>query len=95
MRKGEPALTSGELTWVNSNNADGVVSFSRKKGDDEILVLINLTNRITKVQVDVPARDFAEARDLLKNRTVPASLSPEKFSYQLGAFDYLVAKRTK
>ena len=70
-----------------------MVSFIRKKGTEEILVLINLTNRITKIQVDVPAADYAEARDLLKNRTLPASLSADKFSCQLGAFDYIVAKR--
>jgi hypothetical protein len=57
-------------------------------------VAINLTNRITKVQLDVPAASYAAARDLLKNRTVPASLTPDKFTCQLGAFDYLVAKRT-
>lgn len=93
MRKEEAALTSGDLTWVNNSNLNGVVSFIRKKGNQEILVLINLTNRITKVQVDVPASDYAEARDLLRNRTVPASLAPGKLTCQLGAFDYLVAKR--
>ncbi len=93
MRKDEAALTSGELTWIGNSNADGVVSFVRKKGNEEILVLINLTNRITKIQVDTPASDYAQARDLLKNRPLPASLSPDKFSCQLGAFDYLVAKR--
>ncbi|HEV3201249.1 MAG TPA: alpha-amylase family glycosyl hydrolase [Bryobacteraceae bacterium] len=93
MRKDEAALTSGELTWVNNSNADGVVSFVRRKGDEEILVLINLTNRVTKIQVEVSASDYAQARDLLRNRTLPASLSPDKFGYQMGAFDYLVAKR--
>lgn len=93
MRRDEAALTSGDLIWINNSNPDGVVSFTRKKGDEEILVLINLTNRITKIQVDVPASDYAQSRDLLKNRTLPASLSPEKFSCQLGAFDYTVAKR--
>ncbi|MDR3703463.1 MAG: alpha-amylase family glycosyl hydrolase [Candidatus Sulfopaludibacter sp.] len=93
MRKDEAALTAGELTWVSNSNLDGVVSFLRKKDNDEILVLINLTNRISKVQVDVPASGYIQARDILKNRTLPASLSPDKFSYQLGAFDYLVAKR--
>jgi len=92
MRKTEAALTSGELTWVNNSNQDGVVSFIRKKDAEEILVLINLTNRITKIEVDVPAANFAEARDLLKGRTLPAS-SGGKLSMQLGAFDYLVAKR--
>jgi glycosidase len=94
MRKEEGALTSGELTWVNNSNLDGVVSFVRKKGDEEILVLINLTNRITKFQVDVPAANYAHARDLLKNRALPTSLTPDKLSCQLGAFDYVVAKRS-
>ncbi len=93
MRRREEALTSGEVVWVNQSNPDGVVGFIRKKGKDEILVLINLTNRITKVQVDVPASDFAQARDLLKGQPVAASLSADKFSCRLGAFGYLVAKR--
>jgi glycosidase len=93
VREDEPALTSGDLTWVNNSNPDGVVSFIRKKGNDEILVLINLTNRITKVEVDVPAANYAQARDLLRNRPAPASLTPGKFSCQLGSFDYLVAAR--
>ena len=92
-RRDEAAFTSGDLTWVNNNNQDGVVSFIRKKGKEEILILINLTNRITKVQVDVPAADYADARDLLKSRALPASLTADKFSCQLGAFDYVVAKR--
>lgn len=95
MRKDQAALTAGDLTWVNNSNLDGVVSFIRKKGDEEILVLINLTNRITKVQIDVPAASYAQARDLLKNRTLPASLTPDKFTCQLGAFDYVVAARGK
>jgi cyclomaltodextrinase / maltogenic alpha-amylase / neopullulanase len=95
MRKDEAALTSGELTWVNNTNQDGVVSFIRKKGAEEILVLINLTNRITKVEVDVSAGDYMGARDLLKGRTLSASPAAGKLNFQLGAFDYLVAKRMK
>lgn len=94
MRKQESALTSAELIWVKNSNPDGVVSFIRKKGNEEILVLVNLTNRVTKIEVDVAAPDYAQARDLLKDRPLPASLSPGKFSCQLGAFDYTVAKRT-
>ena len=93
MRRDEPALQSGEPTWVNNSNTDGVVSFIRKKDNEEILVLVNLTNRMLKVQVEAPAADYAQARDLLKNRTLPASLSADKFSCQMGAFDYVVAKR--
>ncbi len=94
MRKDEPALTSGDLTWVNNSNLNGVVSFIRKTKEEEILVLINLSNRITKFQVDVPSSDYAGARDLLKNAPLPASSNTDKLNCQLGAFDYVVAKRS-
>jgi len=93
MRKEEAALTSGDLTWIGNSNTDGVVSFLRRKGSDEILVLVNLTNRITKVKADVRSSDYADARDLLRNKTVTSSLAADKYTCQLGAFDYLVAKR--
>jgi glycosidase len=93
MRRDEAALTSNNLTWVTNSNPDGVVSFIRKSGNEEILVLINLSNRITKVQVEVPASNYGDARDLLKNRALPASLTADKLSLQLSAFDYVVAKR--
>jgi hypothetical protein len=93
MRREEAALTSGELTWVGNNNPDAIVSFVRKRGEDEVLVLVNLTNRPANVQVDVPAPNYAGARDLLKNQPLPASLAAEKYSCRLGAFDYMVAKR--
>ncbi len=93
MRRNEAALTEGELVWVHNSNPDEVVSFLRRKGDEEILVLVNLSNRVTKVQVDAPAADFAQATDLLKNQPLPPSLSAAKFSRSLGAFDYVVAKR--
>ena len=64
-----------------------------RPGDEEILVLINLTNRISKVEVDVAATDYAQATDLLKNQPLPSSLSPGKFSRSLAAFDFVVAKR--
>jgi glycosidase len=93
MRRQEAALTAGELAWVTNSNPDGVVSFLRKAGNEEVLVLINLTNRPANVQVDVPASNYAGARDLVKNQPVAASLTPDKFSCRLGSFDYVVAKR--
>ena len=60
-------------------------------------MLINLTNRISKVQVDEAASDYAQASDLLKNQPLPPSLSPGQFSRSLrhadevGAIAILVA----
>ncbi len=93
MRKQHAALTSGELKWVNNNNPDGVVSFVRKNGDEEILVVINLSNRISKVEVDVPAADYAQAEDLVKKQQLAPSLSASRYSSSMKAFDFIVAKR--
>jgi glycosidase len=93
MRKEHAALTDGDLIWVENNNPNSVVSFIRRKGAEEILVMLNLSNRISKVEAQVPASDYANAVDLLRNRRVPPSLSRDQFSITLGAFDYLVAKR--
>jgi glycosidase len=93
MRNKQAALTSGELIWLSNSNPDGVVSFMRKKGPEEILVVINLSNRITKVQVEVPASDYAQAEDLLKSQALLPSLSADRYSRSLGAFEYVVAKR--
>lgn len=93
MRKNEAALTAGELAWVGNSNPDSVVSFVRKTAGEEILVLINLSNRNTRVQVDGSAQAYAQAEDLMLGQPMPASLTPNKLTLQLGAFGYVVAKR--
>ena len=93
MRKQEPAFTSGELVWVKNSNPDGVVSFVRRRGGDEILILINTVNRPTTVEVDLPAAGYAGARDLVKNQPVRSSAAGARLSIPLGALDYVVAKR--
>ena len=79
MRKQEASLTSGDLIWVENSNPDGVVSFIRRiqteKGTEEILILINISNRQTIVQVDVPALNYINARDLLMDFPFASSLS--------------------
>jgi hypothetical protein len=91
MRKEEAALTAGELTWINNSNPNRVVSFVPKRpmkdpGDGE-------PDESHQVQVDVPTADYAQARDLMKNRMLPASLAPDDLTCRMGAFDYVVAKR--
>jgi len=93
MRKQQPALTSGELVWVKNSNSDAVVSFVRRMGNDEILVLINTTNRPSTVAVDVQAAGYGDNRDLVKKEPVRCSPSSGRLSCVLGAWDYVVAKR--
>lgn len=93
MRKQQPALTSGELLWVKNSNPDAVVSFVRRMGNDEILVLINTTNRPSTVAVDLQAAAYGQNRDLVKKEPVRCSPSSGRLSCVLRAWDYVVAKR--
>jgi len=82
MRKREPALTSGELIWVGNNAPDDLVTFLRKNGvDDQVLVIVNLSNRKVPVQVDLMAADFMPATDLLTGRRVNTAMSPGRISF--------------
>jgi len=51
MRSQHPALTSGELIWIDNSEPDSVLSFLRKTRDEEILVILNLSNRKTHVSI--------------------------------------------
>lgn len=44
LRKSSVALRRGDLTWLRNSDEDRVLTFSRKSGNEELLVAINLTN---------------------------------------------------
>jgi glycosidase len=44
LRKSSRALRRGELSWLKNSDENRVVTFSRRAGNEEILVAINLTN---------------------------------------------------
>ena len=43
----DPVFYDGEMTWVTSGEAQGVISFVRSLGDRRVLVAANLTNKAT------------------------------------------------
>ncbi len=98
LRGREPALTSGELVWLDSDAADDVVAFLRKHGDDEILVAVNLRNVKRKVSL-TPPRDGVYASILPnpgpynKGGISPKSWSPAQGPLALGALDFFVGKK--
>jgi glycosidase len=94
MRRQEAALTSGELIWLNNNAPESLVTFLRKRGEEQVLVIVNLSNRKLPVTVDLLAADFMPATDLLTGRRVTTAFSPGKIalSAPLGAFEAMVLK---
>jgi glycosidase len=100
MRRAEPALTGGDLVWIDNSAPESVLSFLRRKGADEILVVINLSNRRTGVTIDLPVAEFMPAVDLLTGKPRGTSLAAGKIAFRsiqgpndLGPFEALVLKR--
>lgn len=93
MRASEPALTSGSVIWINNTAPNSVLSFMRKKGDSEILVILNLSNRDVNVTIDLPVMDYYKVENLLSPGDTWFQLYSGRVSAKLGAFDYVVGKR--
>ena len=92
MRAANPELTSGEVVWLNNSEPDSVLSFLRKQGDGEILVMLNLSNRQVHVTVDLPVMDYYVVDNLLTGSETWFQLYSGRVSMDLGAFDSMVGK---
>jgi glycosidase len=93
MRAKYPELTSGELIWINNTAPESVLSFLRKKGEDEILVILNLSNRDVHVTIDLPVMEYSSVQNLLKEGKTWFQLYSGRVSADLGAYDAVIGKR--
>jgi len=93
MRNSQPALTSGELTWVNNSEPDNVLSFLRQKGEDEILVILNLSNRKLHVTIDLPVMQYYSVENLLSEGKTWFELYSGRVSATLAGYGYVVGKK--
>jgi glycosidase len=66
VRNQSAALELGELIWINNTEPDKILSFLRRKGQEEILVVLNLSNRNTHVTIDLPVMDYSSVENLLE-----------------------------
>lgn len=94
LRKTEPALWGGDVVWIANSHPDSVVSFVRRLGGDEIVSVVNLSNRRLEVTVALPVADWP-MEDLLAKKRMGFSLAPGRLVYTLGAFEFAVGKRLK
>lgn len=84
MRKTEKALTKGELTWLDNDAPEAILSFVRTFGGERIVTVINLTDKPVKVAVK---NGDGTGEPLLANgATVGAGV------FELGAYGYFVGK---
>ena len=85
LRKSEKALTRGELTWLDSDQPEGVLSFARSLGAERIMTLINLTGKAVSVKVagagDGTFKALASAR---ADGTAKDGFKLESYGYWVG-----------
>lgn len=93
VRASEPALTEGRVLWIDNTQPDSVLSFLRKLGNREILVILNMSNRNVHVTVDLPVMDYYAVQNLLTPDKTWFSLYSGRVSADLGAYGYVVAKK--
>lgn len=93
MRSTHPALTSGDLVWINNTQPDSVLSFLRKDANEEILVILNLSNRDTHVTIDLPVMDYYSVQNLLSDGKTWFQLYSGRVSADLSAYEAIVGKR--
>jgi glycosidase len=93
LRAAEPALTEGRVIWIDNSQPESVVSFLRKLGNTEILVILNLSNRKVHVTVDLPVMDYYEVQNLLSPGKTWFSLYSGRVSADLDAYGYVAGKK--
>ena len=86
------ALQSGELIWINNTEPDKVLSFLRRKDKEEILVVLNLSNRNTHVTIDLPVMNYSSVENLLKEGKTYFQLYSGRVSLDLSGYGTLVGK---
>ena len=92
LRTSEPAISSGSLTWINNSEPNSVLSFLRQAQHQEVLVVVNLSNRDLNVTLDLPVMDYYIVDNLIGTGKTSFQLYSGRVSAHLPAFGYIVGK---
>lgn len=91
LRKSNPAFTAGDFVWLNNSAPNEIVSFIRKDGTNEFLVLINFSSRRVSASVELPnAADFKPVP--ITGRTAPIDI--ELPDFRLNGFGWFIYQRS-
>lgn len=92
MRHAEPALTHGEVMWLDNDAPDAVLSFLRRTSDEEIFSVVNLSKERKQVRIQLPEAAQRSFDSLLVDEAKVAD-SPSGLALSLEGFGYWVGKR--
>jgi glycosidase len=92
MRHTERALTHGAVVWLDNDRPDAVLSFLRGASGEEILCVLNLSDRATKVRITFPEPTRWSYTTLLADGAKPETDDRGPL-WNLEGFGYQVAQR--
>lgn len=92
IRRGERALTDGEVVWIDNDQPEAVLSFLRRTPDEELLSVVNLSDRALPVRLTFPgAIPWPYDTRLADGARAEADGGDVRLAVE--GFGYLVAKR--
>lgn len=83
LRKNSVALRRGELAWLRNSDESRVLSFSRKSGNEEILVVINMTSAPFYGSVEAPGSFDDITPDTPSKSVALPTLSLDGFGFRI------------
>jgi glycosidase len=83
LRKNSLALRRGDLTWLKNSDEDRVLTFTRKSGNEEILVAINMSGAPFFGSVEASG-NFEEVTPNIERKTVGLpTLSMDSYGFRI------------
>lgn len=93
LRREALPLSAGQTVWLDNDQPDAVVSFLRQHESQQIVTVVNLSNRVLNVKVDLPAGAAASAwQPLLDSPAKPQAGQPG-VTLKFDGFGYFVGRR--
>jgi glycosidase len=92
MRHAQPALTQGEVVWLDNDAPASVLSFLRRTAEAEILSVVNLSKEPKQVRIQLPESSKKSFDSLLTDEATVVD-SPSGLALSLGEFAYWVGTR--
>ena len=90
LRRNHSALHDGDVAWVDHDQPNDVVAFLRNDGKEEILTVVNLSSRSTKVTFDLTATSVRY--DMLLSSDATDISEGKNLQLELNGFGYFVGK---
>ncbi len=86
MRRSRPALTRGELVWVDNDAPSAVLSYLRTSAEEKVLTVVNLTNKPVNVKL-------AELKETFKPLLAEGAKHDERGTFALESNGYFVGRK--